>query len=78
MSHVDRQVAEFIAKMNALGITPLLDITEEGSLVAFTIKEMMSSMKKSLVKAGIQEDKIRIELIPFRDTYYIKIYIAKR
>jgi len=46
--------------------------------VAFTVKEMMASMKKTLIKAGISEDKIRIELIPFKDTQYIKIIIAKK
>jgi len=77
-AQIDAKIAEFIRKMNALGITPLIDITEKDALVAFTVKEMMASMKKTLIKAGISEDKIRIELIPFKDTQYIKIIIAKK
>jgi len=77
-TQIDAKIAEFIRKMNALGITPLIDITEKDALVAFTVKEMMASMKKTLIKAGISEDKIRIELIPFKDTQYIKIIIAKK
>jgi len=77
-TQIDAKIAEFIRKMNALGITPLIDITEKDALVAFTVKEMMASMKKTLIKAGISEDKIRIELIPFKDTQYIKIVIVKR
>jgi hypothetical protein len=77
-TQIDAKIAEFIRKMNALGITPLIDITEKEALVAFTVKEMLSSMKKTLVKAGISEDKIRIELIPFKDTQYIKIVITKK
>ena len=77
-TQIDAKIAEFIRKMNALGITPLIDITEKEALVAFTVKEMIQSMKRTLTKAGISEDKIRIELIPFKDTHYIKIVIVKR
>jgi len=77
-SNIDKKVAEFIAKMNALGMTPLLDLNDEHALIAFSLKEFLSGMKRSLIKAGIPEEKINIEVVPFQNDKYIKVLVKKR
>ena len=75
---IDRKIAEFIAKMNALGLTPLIDISEEMTLIAFSEKEFLTSMKRHLIKSGIPEDKIAIEVVPFTNDRYIKIMVKRK
>jgi hypothetical protein len=76
--HIDKRVAEFIAKMNALGLTPVVDITEDHTLVAFSLREFLAGMKKSLIKSGVPEEKIIVEVVPFKDDRYIKVVVKKR
>jgi hypothetical protein len=75
---VDRRVAEFIAKMNALGLTPLVDINDEHALIAFSEKEFLLAMKRSLIKSGVSEDRLTVEVVPFQNDRYIKVIIRKR
>jgi hypothetical protein len=75
---IDRKIAEFIAKMNALGLTPLIDISEEAALIAFSEKEFLASMKRHLIKSGIPENKIAIEVVPLSDDRYIKITVRRK
>jgi hypothetical protein len=75
---IDRKIAEFIAKMNALGLTPLIDIREDYALIAFSEKEFLAGMKRSLIKSGISEDKLTIEVVPFQNDRYIKVLVKKR
>jgi hypothetical protein len=77
-AQVDRRVAEFIAKMNALGLTPLVDINDEHALIAFSEKEFLLAMKRSLIKSGVSEDKLTVEVVPFQNDRYIKVIIRKR
>jgi len=78
VSNIDRNVAEFIRKMNAIGLTPLLDLNDEYALIAFSLKEFLSGMKRSLIKAGIPEEKINVEVVPFQNDKYIKVLVKKR
>ena len=78
VSNIDRNVAEFIRKMNAIGLTPLLDLNDEYALIAFSLKEFLSGMKRSLIKAGIPEEKINVEIVPFQNDKYIKVLVKKR
>jgi hypothetical protein len=75
---IDKKIAEFIAKMNALGMTPLLQLNEDYALVAFSLKEFLTGMKRSLIKSGVPEEKITIEVVPFQNDKYIKVLIKKR
>jgi hypothetical protein len=77
-SNIDRNVAEFIKKMNALGMTPLLDLNDEHALIAFSLKEFLTGMKRSLIKSGVPEDKVSIEVVPFQNDKYIKVLVKKR
>jgi hypothetical protein len=77
-SNIDRNVAEFIKKMNALGMTPLLDLNDEHALIAFSLKEFLAGMKRSLIKSGVPEDKVNIEVVPFQNDKYIKVLVKKR
>ncbi len=77
-SQIDRRVAEFIAKMNALGLTPLIDIRDDYALIAFSEKEFLAGMKRSLIKSGVTEDRLNIEVVPFQNDRYIKVLIKKR
>jgi hypothetical protein len=77
-AQVDRRVAEFIAKMNALGLTPLVDINDEHALIAFSEKEFLLAMKRSLIKSGVSEDRLTVEVVPFQNDRYIKVIIRKR
>jgi hypothetical protein len=76
--NVDRNVAQFIQKMNALGLTPLVDINEEHALIAFSLKEFLAGMKRSLIKSGVPEDKLTIEVVPYGNDKYIKVLVRKR
>ena len=76
--NVDRHVAQFIQKMNALGLTPLVDINEEHALIAFSLKEFLTGMKRSLIKSGVPEDKLTVEVVPYGNDKYIKVIIKKR
>jgi hypothetical protein len=76
--NIDRNIAEFIKKMNALGLTPLLDLNDEHALIAFSLKEFLSGMKRSLVKAGVPEEKITIEVVPFQNDKYIRVLVKRR
>jgi hypothetical protein len=78
VSNIDRNVAEFIRKMNAIGLTPLLDLNDEYALVAFSLREFLAGMKRSLVKSGVPEEKITIEVVPFQGDKYIKVLVRKR
>jgi len=77
-SNIDRNVAQFIQKMNALGLTPLLDLRDDYALIAFSLKEFLAGMKRSLIKSGVPEDKVNIEVVPFQNDRYIKVLIKKR
>jgi len=77
-SNVDRNVAQFIQKMNALGLTPLLDLRDDYALIAFSLREFLAGMKRSLIKSGVPEDKVNIEVVPFQNDRYIKVLIKKR
>jgi hypothetical protein len=77
-AQVDKRVAEFIAKMNALGLTPLVDINDEHALIAFSLKEFLLAMKRTLIKSGVSEDKLTVEVVPFQNDRYIKVIIRKR
>jgi hypothetical protein len=77
-SNIDRNVAQFIQKMNALGLTPLLDLRDDHALIAFSLKEFLAGMKRSLVKSGVPEDKLFIEMVPYGNDKYIKVLIKKR
>jgi hypothetical protein len=75
---IDRRIAEFIARMNALGLTPLIDISEETTLIAFSEREFLASMKRHLIKSGIPEDRVTIEVVPFSNDHYIKIMVKRK
>jgi hypothetical protein len=77
-SNIDRNVAQFIQKMNALGLTPLLDLRDDYALIAFSLKEFLAGMKRSLIKSGVPEDKLIIEVVPFQNDRYIKVLIKKQ
>jgi len=77
-SNLDRNVAQFIQKMNALGMTPLLDLREDYALIAFSLKEFLTGMKRSLIKSGVPEDKLTVEVVPYGNDKYIKVLIKKR
>ena len=77
-SNIDRNVAQFIQKMNALGLTPLVDINDEHVLIAFSLREFLAGMKRSLIKSGVPEDKLTIEVVPFQNDRYIKVLVKKR
>jgi hypothetical protein len=77
-SNIDRNVAQFIQKMNALGLTPLLNLNDEYALIAFSLREFLAGMKRSLIKSGVPEDKVNIEVVPFQNDKYIKVLIKKR
>jgi hypothetical protein len=77
-SNIDRNVAQFIQKMNALGLTPLLNLNDEYALIAFSLREFLAGMKRSLIKSGVPEDKVSIEVVPFQNDKYIKVLIKKR
>jgi hypothetical protein len=77
-SQIDKRIAEFIAKMNALGLTPLLDLNDDYALIAFSLREFLTGMKKSLVKSGVPEDKLVIEVVPYGNDRYVKILVRKR
>jgi len=77
-SNIDRNVAQFIQKMNALGLTPLVDINDEYALIAFSLKEFLAGMKRSLIKSGVPEDKLTVEVVPFQNDRYIKVLVKKR
>ena len=77
-SNIDRNVAQFIQRMNALGLTPLVDINEEYALIAFSLREFLAGMKRSLIKSGVPEDKLTIEVVPFQNDRYIKVLVRKR
>lgn len=77
-SNIDRNVAQFIQKMNALGLTPLLDLRDDYVLIAFSLKEFLAGMKRSLIKSGVPEDKLNIEVVPYGSDKYIKVLIKKR
>jgi hypothetical protein len=64
--------------MNALGLTPLLDLNDDYALVAFSLKEFLEGMKRSLIKSGVPEGKLSIEVVPFQNDRYIKVLIRKR
>ncbi len=72
-----KAVAEFVAKMNAIGLTPYIHTTEDDVTIAFSLEEFMAAMKKTIMTAGVREDKITIEIVPFKGTEYIKIYMRK-
>lgn len=78
VSNIDRNVAQFIQKMNALGLTPLVDINDEHALIAFSLKEFLAGMKRSLIKSGVPEDKLVIEVVPYGNDKYIKVLVKKR
>jgi hypothetical protein len=78
VTQTDKRVTEFIAKMNALGLTPLVDIREDMALIAFSEKEFLGGMKRSLIKSGVPEDKLVIEVVPYENDRYIKIIVKKR
>jgi len=78
ITQTDRRITEFIAKMNALGLTPLVDIKEDTALVAFSEKEFLGGMKRSLIKSGVPEDKLTIEVVPYGNDRYIKILVKRR
>lgn len=72
-----KAVDEFIAKMNALGITPLIDADDRHVVMAWKLSEMLQSLKKSLLKQGVPEGQLKIELIPFGSDYYIRVTVWK-
>jgi len=78
ITQTDRRITEFIAKMNALGLTPLVDIREDTALIAFSEKEFLSGMKRSLIKSGVPESKLTIEVVPYGNDRYIKIVVKRR
>jgi len=78
ITQTDRRVTEFIAKMNALGLTPLVDIKEDVALIAFSEKEFLGGMKRSLLRSGVPEDKLIIEVVPYGNDRYIKILVKRR
>jgi len=75
---IDKKIAEFIAKMNALGLTPLIDIRDDYALIAFSEREFLAGMKRSLIKSGVPEDRLTIEVVPFQGDRYIKVLVKKR
>ena len=78
ITRTDKRITEFIAKMNALGLTPLVDIREDAALIAFSEKEFLSGMKRSLIKSGVPESKLIIEVVPYGNDRYIKILVKRR
>ncbi len=78
MSQIERSVAQFIQKMNSIGLTPLVDINDEYALIAFSLKEFLTAAKRSLIKSGVPEEKLVIEIVPFQGDKYIKILVKKR
>jgi hypothetical protein len=78
VSQIDRKVAEFIDKMNAIGLVPLLDINDEHTMIAFSLREFLTAMKKTLIKSGVPEDKLVVEVVPYGNDRYIKVLVKKR
>jgi hypothetical protein len=78
ISQMDKNISQFIEKMNALGLTPLVDLNDEHALIAFSLKEFLSAMKRTLLKSGVPEDKLAIEVVPYGSDRYIKVLIKKR
>jgi hypothetical protein len=78
ITQTDRRVTEFIAKMNALGLTPWVDIKDDMALIAFSEKEFLGAMKRSLIKSGVPEDKLVIEVVPYGNDRYIKILVKRK
>ena len=76
--NIERNVAQLIQKMNALGLTPLLDINDEYALIAFSLNEFLTGMKRSLIKSGVPEDKLTVEVVPYGNDKYIKVLVRKR
>jgi hypothetical protein len=74
---IDKRVAEFIAKMNALGLTPVVELNDEFAMIAFSLREFLAGMKRSLIKSGVPEDKLNVEMVPFQNDKYIKVLIKK-
>lgn len=74
---LSKAIAEFVRKMNALGITPMIHPTDHDVTIAFSLPEMLASMKKSLISTGVPESHLTIEIVPFKGEEYIKIYIKK-
>jgi hypothetical protein len=35
-------------------------------------------MKRSLIKSGVSEDRLTVEVVPFQNDRYIKVIIRKR
>ena len=76
-TRLSKAIADFVRKMNALGITPMIHPTDHDVTIAFSLPEMLMSIKKSLINAGVPENHLTIEIIPFKGEEYIKIYIRK-
>jgi len=76
--NIDKNVAQFIQRMNALGLTPLIDLRDDYALIAFSLKEFLTGMKRSLIKSGVPENNINIEVVPYGNDRYIKVLIKKR
>lgn len=76
-TRLSRAISDFVRKMNALGITPMIHITQQDVTIAFSVPEMLASLKKSLIQAGVPEAHLTIEVVPFKGEDYIKIYIRK-
>jgi hypothetical protein len=75
---IERIVAQFVHKMNQIGLTPLVDINDKHAFVAFSFKEFITAMKNTLLKAGIPEDKLTVEVVPFQGDKYIRILVKKQ
>ena len=75
---IERSVAQFIQKMNSLGLTPLVDISDDHTLIAFSLREFLSAMKRTLLKSGVPEEKLTVEVVPYGNDRYIKILVRKR
>ncbi len=78
ISQIERSLAQFIQKMNSIGLTPLVEVNDEFALIAFSMKEFLTAMKKTLIKSGVPEEKLTIEVVPFQNDRYIKVLVKKR
>lgn len=74
---VAKIISDFVAKMNAIGIVPMVLPTDDDVTIAFSIPEMLRALKESLIKAGIKEDHLTVEIVPFKGDDYVKIYVKK-
>ncbi|MCI4409943.1 MAG: hypothetical protein JHC26_12690 [Thermofilum sp.] len=78
ITQTDRRLSELIAKMNALGLTPLIYIRDDEAMMAFSEREFLGALKRNLLKSGVPEEKLTVEAVPYGNDRYIKIIVKRK